>query len=63
MIAVRFEDVAPPLRNGALPGAGGVSALVVASGKRAVGLRASISSEANRTIQVLIMLDFCLSVG
>jgi hypothetical protein len=29
MIAVRLEDVASPLRNGALPGAGGVSALVV----------------------------------
>ncbi len=29
MVAVRLEDVASPLRNGALPGAGSVSALVV----------------------------------
>jgi hypothetical protein len=42
MIAVRLEDVASPLRNGALPWAGGVSALVVGaterirSGERAV---------------------------
>src|SRR5579859_4488966 len=34
MVAVRLEDVASPLRNGALPAAGGVSALVVGGTQR-----------------------------
>ncbi len=34
MIAVRLEDVASPLRNGALPGSGGVSALVAGGTER-----------------------------
>lgn len=34
MIAVRLEDVVPPLRNGALPAAGSVSALVVGGTER-----------------------------
>jgi hypothetical protein len=34
MLAVRLEDVVPPLRNGALPGAGGGSALVVGGTER-----------------------------
>lgn len=34
MVAVRLEDVASPLRNGALPAAGGVSALVIGGTQR-----------------------------
>jgi hypothetical protein len=34
MIAFRLADVAPPLRNGALPTAGGGSALVVGGTER-----------------------------